>query len=76
MRLSMVGRIAPKPSLRPHFQRRYTPADVKLPASVDHAHDRLSGPATRVAATMSDSEAARRMQQAGNAMIEQIKKSA
>jgi len=42
-----LGRIAPKPSLRPRFQRRYTPADVELLASVDQAHDRLSGPATR-----------------------------
>ena len=42
-----VGRIAPKPSLRPRFQRRYTPADVELLASVDQAHERLSGPATR-----------------------------
>jgi transposase InsO family protein len=42
-----VGRIAPMPSLRPRFQRRYTPADVELLASVDEAHERLSGPATR-----------------------------
>ena len=41
------GRIAPKPSLRPRFQRRYTAADVELLASVDEAHERLSGPATR-----------------------------
>jgi hypothetical protein len=40
-------RIAPKPSLRPRFQRRYIPADVELLAAVDQAHDRLSGPATR-----------------------------
>ena len=42
-----AGRIAPKPSLRPRFQRRYTPADVELLASVDQAHEQLSGPATR-----------------------------
>jgi transposase InsO family protein len=42
-----LGRIAPKPSLRPRFQRRYTAADIELLASVDHAHDTLSGPATR-----------------------------
>jgi hypothetical protein len=42
-----AGRITPKPSLRPRFQRSYTPADVELLASVDEAHERLSGPATR-----------------------------
>ena len=42
-----AGRIVPKPSLRPRFQRRYTAADVELLASVDEAHDGLSGPATR-----------------------------
>jgi hypothetical protein len=42
-----AGRIVPKPSLRPRFQRRYTPADVELLASVDRAHEQLSGPATR-----------------------------
>ena len=41
------GRIVPKPSLRPRFKRRYTPADVELLASVDQAHETLSGPATR-----------------------------
>src|SRR5580658_4809809 len=41
-----AGRIVPKPSLRPRFQRRYTPADVELLASVDRAHEQLSGPAT------------------------------
>jgi hypothetical protein len=39
--------IAPKPALRPCFQRHYTAADVELLASVDEAHERLSGPATR-----------------------------
>jgi len=42
-----AGRIAPKPSLRPRFQRHYTVAGVELLASVDEAHERLSGPATR-----------------------------
>jgi hypothetical protein len=42
-----AGRIAPKPSLRPRFQRRYTAADVELLSSVDEAHGQLSGPATR-----------------------------
>jgi hypothetical protein len=42
-----AGRIALKPSLRPRFQRHYTAADVELLASVDEAHERLSGPATR-----------------------------
>src|ERR1017187_169214 len=42
-----AGRIALKPSLRPRFQRHYTPADIELLAAVDEAHERLSGPATR-----------------------------
>jgi transposase InsO family protein len=42
-----TGRIAPKPSLRPRFQRHYTAADIELLASVDEAHETLSGPATR-----------------------------
>ena len=42
-----AGRIVPRPSLRPRFQRHYTAADVELLASVDQAHARLSGPATR-----------------------------
>jgi len=41
------GRVAPRPSARPRFQRRYTPADIALLAAVDAAHDGLSGPATR-----------------------------
>lgn len=32
---------------RPHFPRRYTPADVALLATVDAAHEDLSGPAVR-----------------------------
>jgi hypothetical protein len=42
-----AGRIAPKPSARPRYKRHYTPADVELLASVDEAHESLSGPATR-----------------------------
>ena len=42
-----AGRVALKPSARPRFQRHYTAADVQLLASVDEAHERLSGPATR-----------------------------
>jgi transposase InsO family protein len=41
------GRIAVKPSNRPRYQRRYTPADIALLAAVDEAHETLSGPATR-----------------------------
>lgn len=41
------GRIAPRPSGRPRYQRHYTPADIELLAAVDEAHERLSGPATR-----------------------------
>ena len=42
-----IGRIAPKPSGRPRYQRHYTLADIELLAAVDEAHERLSGPATR-----------------------------
>ena len=42
-----IGRIAAKPSGRPRYPRRYTPADIDLLATVDEAHERLSGPATR-----------------------------
>jgi hypothetical protein len=42
-----VGRVAAKPSGRPRYQRRYTTGDIELLASVDEAHERLSGPATR-----------------------------
>jgi hypothetical protein len=41
------GQVTAKPSRRPRFQRRYTPADVELLAAVDQAHESLSGPATR-----------------------------
>src|ERR1035437_69480 len=42
-----LGRIVAKPSGRPRFQLHYTPADIALLATVDEAHERLSGPATR-----------------------------
>ena len=42
-----TGRVRARPSGGHRFQRRYTPADVALLATVDLAHDRLSGPATR-----------------------------
>jgi hypothetical protein len=42
-----IGRVAVKPSGRPRYQRHYTAVDVELLASVDQAHERLSGPATR-----------------------------
>jgi len=41
------GKVVRKPSLRPCFPRRYTAADIELLASVDAAHETLSGPATR-----------------------------
>lgn len=40
-------KIVVKPSRRPRFARLYTAADIELLATVDQAHDRLSGPATR-----------------------------
>jgi hypothetical protein len=42
-----IGRVVARPSERPRYQRHYTAADVALLASVDAAHERLSGPATR-----------------------------
>jgi len=42
-----TGRVAAKPSGRPRYKRHYTPADIELLASVDEAHEQLSGPATR-----------------------------
>ena len=42
-----LGRVAAKPSGRPRYQRHYTPADIELLASVDEAHETLSGPVTR-----------------------------
>lgn len=32
---------------RQRFAAKYTPADIALPAQVDRAHERLSGPATQ-----------------------------
>src|ERR1017187_3623896 len=42
-----IGRVAPKPFVRPRFQGHYTPEDIELLAAVDDAHERLRGPATR-----------------------------
>ena len=42
-----LGRIVAKASGRPRFQRHYTAADIALLVTVDEAHERLSGPATR-----------------------------
>ena len=39
--------IRPLPPRRPHFPRRYQPADIALLARVDAAHEDLSGPAIR-----------------------------
>src|SRR5260370_8839920 len=39
-------KVTPKPYRRYRFPRRYTPADAVLLATVDEAHDTLSGPAT------------------------------
>ena len=33
---------------RSSFDRKFTPADVRLPAHTDHSHGTLSGPATKV----------------------------
>jgi transposase InsO family protein len=40
-------KVKPKPHRRYRFPRRYTPADAVLLATVDEAHDTLSGPATQ-----------------------------
>jgi hypothetical protein len=41
-------RRAPAPHYRRHrFPQRYTRADIELLATVDEAHETLSGPATR-----------------------------
>lgn len=42
-----TGKVIPKPYRRHRFHRVYTAADVALLVDVDHAHQRLSGPATR-----------------------------
>ena len=46
-RWRQTKQVAGKPSRRPRFPRRYTPADVALLAAVDAAHEDLSGPAVR-----------------------------
>jgi hypothetical protein len=40
-------KVQPKPYRRRRFPQRYTREDAALLASVDEAHDTLSGPATR-----------------------------
>jgi hypothetical protein len=42
-----TGTVALRPSRRRRFPGRYTDRDVQLPAAVDNAHERLSGPATK-----------------------------
>jgi hypothetical protein len=39
--------VRPKPYRRRRFAARYTRADAELLASVDEAHDTISGPATQ-----------------------------
>src|SRR6266571_1515219 len=41
------GSLQPAPYLRHRFPQRYTRADLELLATVDEAHENLSGPATR-----------------------------
>ena len=41
------GTVQPAPYRRHRFPQRYTTADIQLLASVDEAHETLSGPATR-----------------------------
>jgi hypothetical protein len=40
-------KVQPKPYCRRRFAERYARADVELLATVDEAHDTISGPATR-----------------------------
>src|SRR5258708_11942705 len=42
-----TGRVQPTVYRRRRFPARYTRADIELLASVDEAHETLSGPATR-----------------------------
>ena len=42
-----TGRVQPEVYRRRRFPQRYTGADIELLASVDEAHETLSGPATR-----------------------------
>jgi len=41
------GELQPAPYRRHRFPQRYTHADIELLATVDEAHETLSGPATR-----------------------------
>jgi transposase len=41
------GSLQPAPYRRHRFPQRYTRADLELLATVDEAHENLSGPATR-----------------------------
>jgi transposase len=46
-RYRKTGSLQSAPYRRHHFPQRYTRADIELLATVDEAHDNLSGPATR-----------------------------
>jgi transposase InsO family protein len=46
-RYAASGRVQPTAYRRRRFPQRYTRADIELLASVDEAHETLSGPATR-----------------------------
>jgi transposase InsO family protein len=46
-RYTATGRVEATVYRRRHFPQRYTRADIELLASVDEAHETLSGPATR-----------------------------
>jgi hypothetical protein len=46
-RYTANGRVQPTVYRRRRFPQRYTRADIELLASVDEAHETLSGPATR-----------------------------
>jgi transposase InsO family protein len=46
-RYAASGRVEPTIYRRRRFPERFTPADIELLASVDEAHETLSGPATR-----------------------------
>src|SRR3974390_2386187 len=46
-RYTATGRVQPTVYRRRRFPGRYTRADIELLASVDEAHETLSGPATR-----------------------------
>src|SRR5713101_1220240 len=46
-RYRKTGSLQPAPYRRHRFPQRYTRADLELLATVDEAHENLSGPATR-----------------------------